>query len=337
MWIYRQLQAALRRPRLLRSTINLVLELYGLPSADQVHNLPGGNRSTSVALHTKNQYWLLKRYKASLAPSSIQHEHSVLRHLLDCGFLVPDLLTSRQETTYVEFQGSFYSLFEFVPGYCFTNYFMKPSTRLHHLAQAAHTLATLHKLTQQFTPEGYNPDGFTSHTGTRHRPSVPPLNQYSEVTAELRYLHQRLHKLEDELMAHDLPRTIIHGDYGAYNLIFQEGKLVAVVDFECSRLDWRLREVVAALYRFSRTRAKIMDTQIALYFFKEYEKFAPTAPIAIDLMPLMFEFVFLRNAILNWSRYLESGTQGRYSRARQSLMQAQWARNNTRLLSFSIR
>jgi Ser/Thr protein kinase RdoA (MazF antagonist) len=265
-----------------------------------------GRRSQSIILDTPRGPKVLKQYKATLSVSSIQFEHEVLSHLAQVGFRVPRLLPSRGGSTLVTVNDRHYALFGFLDGFHYTDFYWHPRREREFLAEAGRVLAGLHRATDglRLAKDSTNPDGFTSD-GDRlwrdHRWYVAELQRcVTEIRSQPNrdgfgrfVLEQKgrlqcgLEKFGARVEAHHpvLRKLVIHGDYGAYNLLFNSSGLAAVLDFECTRLDLRVFEVAFALFRFASTRRGGLDLDKVRIFYTAYNTKFPLAPAEIDLFP----------------------------------------------------
>ena len=62
-------------------------------------------------------------------------------------------------------------------------------------------------------------------------------------------------KFSTEIGAFDSPVSFVHGDVHAGNVLFAEGRLAAVLDFDACRPDFRVREIASAMFHFSNVGA----------------------------------------------------------------------------------
>ena len=70
----------------------------------------------------------------------------------------------------------------------------------------------------------------------------------------------------------DLPAIPIHNDYFEDNLLYREGRIVGVVDWDEARLDWRAWDIANATWSFSRAVGEHrLDVSIAKEFLADYE------------------------------------------------------------------
>ena len=70
----------------------------------------------------------------------------------------------------------------------------------------------------------------------------------------------------------NLPVIPIHNDYFEDNLLYRDGRIVGVVDWDEARLDWRAWDIANATWSFSRVVGEHrMDASIARAFLADYE------------------------------------------------------------------
>ncbi|HXG39600.1 MAG TPA: phosphotransferase, partial [Candidatus Limnocylindrales bacterium] len=117
---------------------------------------------------------------------------------------------------------------------------------------------------------------------------------------------RRLAELDALLAAAEPARTVVHGDFGPYNLLVRAGAPIVVVDFELARIDWRLTDLATALPRFAANRFRFSSRRAAR-FLAGYERRRPLGPSERALLPGVLEYLSLRRASVCWSRYAEDG------------------------------
>ena len=95
-----------------------------------------------------------------------------------------------------------------------------------------------------------------------------------ELLVQVEPILDRIASLERDLAPVDLPRVVVHGDYGLHNLLFPSPGQAVVVDFESARLDWRVNDLVSALGKYRR-RDRQHDTQAMETFLRAYVAAVP--------------------------------------------------------------
>jgi Ser/Thr protein kinase RdoA (MazF antagonist) len=325
-------------------TVQSVLGRYGLELTSPASNLPLSRRTRNVILNTTSGWKVLKRYRSRLSLSSIAYGHSILERLAEIGFPAIRFIPTPTGETFVSQEGSNYVLCDFVNG---TNYSVSFVLRFHRLIlmkMAGKTLAHLHASLNGFVPKGQHHLGFTSYAGGWQRDLLWYVAKVEELKARSRDLAEgqdqsygqwlvqhsstildELTGLDEKLRCSPLTRLIIHGDYGLHNVVFQKNGTVTVLDFESSRLEWRLSDLVSALSRL-RFAGGEYDFQSIRSFLDGYQSAYPIAEDEWQFLPSVWRFHKLRASLIYWNSYFETGGPVRkLISASDAVAQADWA------------
>ena len=320
-----RIRARLTSPEINLDEINQVLAEYHLQLIDKPYVPPGRGRSNSIIIKTDQGKKVLKRYKKTVSDSMIDHEHSILEFLLRDGFPAPKLTPRADGETTTKIDKEKFVLFDFIDGGIhYHNYFLPPSWEKEYIIRSAEILAEMHLKLEDFIPEGNNPNGFIGKDGDRGRNLDWYLNgiesnleqaqhtakseqpkALQEIQNQAGKMQDLLPRLEREIAAAELPVQIIHGDFGPYNILFQGNKVIAVLDFELSRLDWRITDLVYALPRFTRTVFGFNFKKIQ-FLINEYRAKNPIQEKELVLVPKIWKYFRIKRCIVCWSRYYET-------------------------------
>jgi Ser/Thr protein kinase RdoA (MazF antagonist) len=325
-----------RDPALIAS-IREVLEAYGL--ADRpVRPLSAGGRSRAFLVEAPWGPVLLKRYKPTLSEASIRVEHAILLRLADIGFPSPRLQPTREGITLVDHGGERYAATAWMPGYVRWDRSLVPapdSRRLRHDSGLA--LARLHRCLWDFEPPGRHAaqvadadqdqrsgrgwlDGAIARGATA---SPPPRvrREWASLWDRAGEIVQRASELSAMLESLGLATTIIHGDYGPYNLLIRSGAPLVVIDFELARRDWRLIDLARAVPRFATNRIAF-SLKRASQFLTGYRQAEPVTRHEIAALPSLSAYLDLRRTAILWSRYAETGRTSHLAEAAGCLRRA---------------
>jgi len=334
--LYQRMRVRQRPAQADYSRASSILEPYGLRMLGQPKILGGASRSQNLLLETSAGKKILKRYKGTIDLDTACHEHSILRRLAELEFPAPRLLATTAGETLVERDGGYYALFDFVEGYFqYHNYLFSPAQTRRFVAAAGATLGALHDALHDFSPAGRNRNGFKAHEGERWRElswfaeqldhcqrELPTLG-LRNVDARAGWVKATLGDLDTQLRAAQMPRLIIHGDYGPYNLLFKRGAPVVVLDFEIARLDWRLIDLAKALEFFACGRLGF-NARRAACFLEGYLPRCPAGEAELRLLPDVWQFLTLRRLIVCWYRYTTTRAPGWLAEAQRRLELASW-------------
>lgn len=345
--LYQNLMSRPQRPQADLAVIRDVLAGYGLEWVEPPRLLPGGNRNDSVLINTTQGKKVFKRYKDSMGDPTILHEHSILAYLAQVNFPAPRLVATRAGHTLVHRGKQRYALFDFIEGgFQYHHYLLFPGQIRHFITIAGEMLAILHRLLDDFIPRGYNPDGFKSRDGDRWRNLDWVVAKLAQAVAgtsrrggagdggkaawllpQAGHIEKSLVQLDQRLKDAALPRLIIHADYGPFNLLFRENGPAIVLDFEISRLDWRVTEIIYAWHRFGYDRLGFRLHKMK-WLLDAYQTHFPLTGDELQLIPTVWEYLHRWQTILNWHRYSETGTEAALTRAAWHLKMVDWMRAN---------
>jgi Ser/Thr protein kinase RdoA (MazF antagonist) len=237
------------RQQLSQREIDNVLGHYALGSVNSITELAAGSvLSPKVVLETDRGKLLLKRRARGLdLPGVVAFSHEVILGCLQAGVCVPPLIgTTLDNNSIVQFEDHVYELFVFIDGIRFDTSKQMIGSHAH---QAGALLAELH--TALDTIE------YASEPSIEKVPlnldRLELLNQSSiQIADDMKIQLSRLLKFGAELItANDRSQAIVHGDWHPGNMIFQGSEIVAVCDFDHTRIGSRTRELAQAMIHFS--------------------------------------------------------------------------------------
>ena len=329
---FRTVNARWRRAALDEGLVSALLANYGVIASRTPRTVPFGARNVHVLVTTPSGRKVLKQYRERWTESTVAYEHAVLRRLGEVGFPSVRVNPTLSGDTVVASGGRLHALFDFVPGTTYTARLMPYRSRLRLLTRAGLTLGELHRELAGFTPEAVHHLGFRSATldrthdlawyretldGLRLRQySVPPdrASDADELSRRADEIESRLDRLVEELERADLPRVVIHGDFGIHNLVFRPDGTVVVFDFELARLEWRLVDLVIVLSRALPQSGRV--------FLDGYRRSNEIRQSEWEFLPLVWEFHLLAGAIRSWRNFVDQGGAHRVTIARRRLEDA---------------
>ena len=337
----------LRSPDIGSDAVREVLSEYGLNSTGVIQNMPNARRNRNLIVGTQEGPKVLKLYRADWRAETIAYEHSILAYLAGMGFRAPRLCATPAGSTRVSINERSYCVFECESGSNYSSMFLFRPHRKRLMRTAGRTLARLHRQLQGFLPVGRHHLGFSSYEGDRTRDLTWHVKRVSEFKQRSRQLGDPSAQLHaDWLVSHawqilddltdlkhamkdaDLPRTIIHGDFGLHNLIFQDADTATPMDFELARLEWRLSDLVSCLSKL-RTRRGEYDLQSIHELLAAYQDEYPVSDEEWRWFPLVWRYYKLVKAVQYWSSYFETnGPVRKLALARDAVNQAVWLVND---------
>ncbi len=295
-------------------------------------------RSGSALVQSLDGPILVKRYKATVDLAQVEVEHAVLRELARRGFPAPRLAFDGDGPAFAEVDGRIWAAFRFEPGYRrVDDRVIAPWRWIDETRGHGALLGTLHRTLADFVPPVAGPLGFADHQGPRARGLTWHLDRLDraagvdasptarELGGEIR---GRLTDLDAELAGRRLPRTVIHGDYGPYNLLVHPAGPTLVVDFELTRLDWGVADLATALPRFVRPLPVGRRRSLAA-FIAGYRTASPLADDELRSVPAVLAFLSLRRAAVCLARDAERPSDALRSEARAKVELARRALSGT--------
>jgi len=351
-WISDFLNSRFRSLDIQLATVKEVLSHYGLEMVASPSNLPNTRRNRNLIVNTSRGKKILKLYRADWRTSTITFEHSVLGRLAELKFPAPRLLSMRDGRTWLKLDSQNYCMFEFIPGRNYSSSFLMRSHRVRMMATSGRTLARLHKQLAGFLPEGQHHLGYENYSDDRHRDMHWHIQKIQELTSKSRELNQpedreqavwlidnsnhildEMNRLDEMLRKAELPRLIIHGDYGLHNLIYQSLDTAVPVDYELSRLEWRMSDLVSVVSKF-RYKDGSYDFESITRFMHAYQTEYPIATDEWQHFPQVWKFYKLMKAVQYWSSYFETnGPVRKLLSSRDEVGQASWASNHPEQLA----
>ncbi|HEX6655202.1 MAG TPA: phosphotransferase, partial [Candidatus Limnocylindria bacterium] len=236
----------------------------------------GSGRSLTLIVECVEGPMLVKRSKAGLEDASIASEHAVLEELRRQGAQAVRLRRTTTGETLVHDGTDRVAVFDALNGYVpMHELLLAPGARRRAAGAAGTALARLHEALRTFTPPT-TPSTGLDPVGGRARPSSWHVERLEAPTADatFRAAAGRLRELDPMLAALNLRATVIHGDFGPYNLLVRRGQPMVLADFELARRDWRLVDVATAVPRFSVSRLGFGRSR-ALAFLAGYREVDP--------------------------------------------------------------
>lgn len=240
----------------------VVLSHFDLGVIESITELPrGARRSAKVGVVCERGKFLLKQRLFSRArPERVAVSHRVQSHLGSVGFPLPKLIPPRGgRTTWVVHRDHTYELFEFVSGQHY-------SRRAMEARDAGATLAWFHQATRDFNASTAAPlvtGNFHDAPGIRvglcsigstlssHESFSGDEAELAGLVAFLLEAYESAAEAVNGLGFAGWPRSVCHADWHPGNLLFREGKVVGVVDYDSVRSSAVVTDVANGALHFS--------------------------------------------------------------------------------------
>jgi Ser/Thr protein kinase RdoA (MazF antagonist) len=285
-------------------------ELYQLGGIRTCYRAPR-TLSLNFIVTTPRGKYVFRRHH--LSEADVAYEYQVLDYLQQRGFPAPRMLTNQAGQAWSAIDGSLYSAYEFVAGYCPTNFFWWPSARREMIAQCGRTLAEYHQAVADLVPSAYKWNGYRPTEHTRWREGdwfrqvlkdIRSLLQKPTATSLLDdFVRSRIDALDKMLRLEsgveersDLSKLVIHGDYAPWNVLFRPEQSPFVLDFNESRLDLKIYDVMLAIFWFA-WRGDHLDQDRALAFQAGYSESGQLSEADSNLAGSVFQWIMARSLI----------------------------------------
>ncbi len=237
----------------------MVLSHYDVGVIESLRSFPrGSRRSPKVKIKSRRGEYLLKRRAAGQDdPYRVAFAHDVQLHLANNGYPVPGLIGTRDDNnSMLQFNGRTYEMFNYING-----------VRYHRSQRAAtevgRMLGHLHRLMWEFQPSYDAPEG-GYHAAVELDAKMALLgpavarveprgdtNELEHTIDFLRVAYYDAARRVNECGYAEMPKTFVHGDWHPGNLLFRDGEVVAVLDFDSSRIEPRISDIANGALQFS--------------------------------------------------------------------------------------
>jgi homoserine kinase type II len=237
----------------------MVLSHYDIGVIESLKSFPrGSRRSPKVKIRSRHGEFLLKRRAPGQDdPYRVAFAHDLQLHLARVSYPVAGLVGTRDENnSMLQFNGRTYEMFHYVQG---TRYDKSPAAA----SLVGQMLGHLHRLMIDFTTS-YEPPvgGFHATPELDAKMALlPPAISAAEPGHNSHELHSTIDFLRvgyydaarrvTEMGFESWPRGIVHGDWHPGNLLFRDGQIVGVLDFDSARIEPRAVDIANACLQFS--------------------------------------------------------------------------------------
>jgi Ser/Thr protein kinase RdoA (MazF antagonist) len=232
-----------------------VLARYNLGELKAARRVERGFVNENWIVETaRGRYFLKRRAPHLRQPDVIGAQHALIARLRQSGFPAPAVLRNGSGETLTVLGGEFYEIHGYIEGQPYDH------GRTAHLEEAAVTLGRYHVHAQGFADRAMRARG-KLYSPTILRTNLTDLAEAWRLDRDPESVQvvRRLEAHADELAAgfaqHGaLPHLVIHGDYYAGNLLFDDDRIVGVVDYDKARWQPRVVELAEVLIYFASPR-----------------------------------------------------------------------------------
>jgi len=281
-----------------------------------------GNLSRYAIITTDRGKFFIKERNPMYNISHIQFDHELIDFLLQHEFNTPRLIPDRNGRKLVTLKRHFFELFEYIPGGKY-KHGSDP-----HMRSVARTLARYHRLVENFSTEIIKPFQTASyfiHDQTSWASGPCPFedifrrmkkifgDRYEKIRPLVVRIEACFRVLQIKMRyvrSQDLTRLVIHGDYQPRNLLFKNGRVAAVTDFDCATTQERMVDVARALMGFAMNKSlahlviEPSDLDRMRRFLDDYQESCPLTRYEMEFLPLLLLSTAI-GAVAWWLRYGE--------------------------------
>lgn len=231
-----------------------VLRHYDLGRLRSVQQLELGYVNENWIIDTtRGRFFLKHRYPGLKKTGLIHAQHALIEHLRQSGFPAPKILATKSGDTLLVLDERFYEIQTYIEGGPY-----RPD-RPEHFQAAAAMLGYYHLSVDGFLNQALSDQGKLYCPQVLNENLTNLMKEWKtcgdpRVKKIFRQIKSSASELRERFARHPhLPEIVIHGDYHAGNLIFQNDRIVGVVDYDKSSWQPRVAELAEALIFFSST------------------------------------------------------------------------------------
>ena len=295
--------------------LTAVLRQYDLGQILRVdRQLKGSRRSPKVIVTSERGKYLLKRRaKGRDHPVKVAAAHQVQRYLFERHFRLPRLIPTRDtQDTMVIYEDQIYELFEFVPG---GPYDASPQAT----TDAGRALGQFHRLLKDYVPDwepsrrGYHDSAIVRNNLNAIPASIGKddsvVGKESELLATVSSLYASYEAASEKVNEAgyaDWPTQVVHADWHPGNMLFEGGRVTAVIDYDSLHLLPAATDVANGGLQFSIIGGPIdprewpaeLDEKRLYQFLIGYDTECTTAPEAMRVLPAMMIEALIAEAVM---------------------------------------
>lgn len=232
-----------------------VLSHYDIGVVHKAQSVSAGNRRAPkmVFVSEKGKFFLKRRSRGKDDLNRVAFAHAVQNHLAKDGYPATSLVRTRDEDgTILRINHHIYEMFEFVAG-----------SRYNGSAEATvdtgRQLARLHGELADFAYEARLPRaGFHDSSAVRSHLKTLGSNRLAGPDKEMQATAEGLMSMYNSSSSRvnqcgfdSWDEQVVHGDWHPGNMLFAEGRIVAVLDFDSVRIGPPITDLANAMLQFS--------------------------------------------------------------------------------------
>ena len=293
----------------------IVLSHYHLGVLESIEDFARGSRRAPklVIKNSEGRYLLKRRARGKDNPYKVAFCHALQLYLADKQFPLPHLIgTADSNNSMLQWNGNIYELFEFIKG---TSYDMSPDATF----DSGKTLGLYHVLLSEYHPEWEPPTGSYHNAGgvkMSMNGLASSLARDPNVAGSEDKVHQTVEYLTDcylrsaeTVEAKGYRRwasQITHSDWHPGNMLFYNGRVVAVIDYDAARILPRITDVANGCLQFSiiggsddpSTWPNHLDEERLKRFLRGYDRVNVLSTVELECIPPLMAEALIAEAVL---------------------------------------
>lgn len=316
------------RDKLTAEELAIVLSHYDLGVVQEVREFArGSHRAAKLVVRTNRGRYLLKRRpQGRTDPYRVAFAHELQTFLLQKHFPLPHLIGTKEGNhSMVRLGDSVCEVFEFIEGEPYDQSLLATY-------ESGKMLGLYHSIVADYHPRWKPPSG--------HYHAAPIVRQYlrgiperlssltngrrsaddvQSVSDELASAYDRAAEEAERLGLLEWEAQIVHSDWHPGNMLFKEGHVVAVIDYDAARVQPRVMDVANGVLQFSlltgsrepETWPEYTDESRAKRFLRGYDEINVLSVAELQSVPHLMSEAFIAEAIIPvWSSGMFASIDG---------------------------
>ncbi|QOV90323.1 phosphotransferase [Humisphaera borealis] len=234
--------------------LTIIMSHFDIGVLDSIVEYPKGSRKAPKLLIVSEQgkFLLKRRARGKDDPYKVAFSHSLQLYLASKQFPLPHLIgTKKDNNSMLQWRNGVYELFEYIPGQPY------PQT-LEATFDSGRVLSLYHKLLMDFRSE-WQPVGGSYHAAPSVEQGLRAIPQVirdtgTDIGPLVQYLLDSYRHAAQQVESFGLstwPKQIVHADWHPGNMLFRDNHVVAVIDYDSSRLLPRIIDAANGGLQFS--------------------------------------------------------------------------------------
>lgn len=249
---------ALERERFGPEELAICLSHYDLGIIRAIKEFPrGSRRAPKIRIDAETGRYLFKRrVRGRDDAEKVAFTHQLQLFLAGQNFPLPHLVGTRPDNnSMLLHEGAIYEMFEYIEGVGFDG-------SLDATQSAGRILGLYHKLLADYRPQFEPPVG-SYHNAKTIRQAIkttvsslpletrPAPDVLSETIEQLSIRYEQCAEQVNQLGIAGWASQIVHGDWHPGNMLFQDRRVVAVIDYDAARIQQRVIDLANGALQFS--------------------------------------------------------------------------------------